>query len=370
MIELPLVFLGGLLGSAHCVGMCGGFALSIGLGSRGFAANLWRQVIYTAGRIFTYSFFGVVAGYTGFWLAGRASLWINAQATLSLVAGVLLAGQGLLALGLVPRRLWRGSSGGGTPCLAGTFVGPFLTSPRLSNVLLAGVFTGFLPCGLVYGYLALASSCSEHPRRIAHDVPLRRGNRPAHDPCRHRGFAGLAHSTPKPVASLGSLRRGHRADLDRPRDPVHADHACARSRSLPVLRSIELISNPVAATALASSGIMEATENPCWHSFWKESIMTGSGAQQSGSVRAIWPYPVKSMLGEELANCCDREWVARRSRLSRSSTMNQARSSLPRTRGNGVTCSLSRRLYPTRKTRLEFSRPPGSRFLMGRAPLD
>ncbi len=30
MIELPLVFLGGLLGSAHCVGMCGGFAVSIG----------------------------------------------------------------------------------------------------------------------------------------------------------------------------------------------------------------------------------------------------------------------------------------------------------------------------------------------------
>ena len=46
MIELPLVFLGGLLGSAHCVGMCGGFALSIGLGARGFAANLGRQLIY------------------------------------------------------------------------------------------------------------------------------------------------------------------------------------------------------------------------------------------------------------------------------------------------------------------------------------
>jgi uncharacterized protein len=158
MIELPLVFLGGLLGSAHCVGMCGGFALSIGLGARSLTGNVWRQVIYTAGRIFTYSFFGVVAGYTGFWLAGRASLWINAQATLSLVAGVLLAGQGLLALGFVPRRFWPGLSGGGTPCLAGTFVGPFLTSPRLSNVLLAGVLTGFLPCGLVYGYLALASS--------------------------------------------------------------------------------------------------------------------------------------------------------------------------------------------------------------------
>ena len=158
MIELPLVFLGGLLGSAHCVGMCGGFAVSIGLGSRRFAANLWRQLTYTAGRIFTYSFFGVVAGYGGFWLAGRASLWINAQAVLSLVAGVLLAAQGALALGVIPRRFWPKSSSGGAACLAGTFVGPFLISPRLTNVLLAGVLTGFLPCGLVYGYLALASS--------------------------------------------------------------------------------------------------------------------------------------------------------------------------------------------------------------------
>ena len=53
MIELPLVFLGGLLGSAHCVGMCGGFALTIGLGARDVAANVCRQLVYTAGRIFT-----------------------------------------------------------------------------------------------------------------------------------------------------------------------------------------------------------------------------------------------------------------------------------------------------------------------------
>ena len=31
--ELFLIFTGGLLGSAHCVGMCGGFALSIGASS-------------------------------------------------------------------------------------------------------------------------------------------------------------------------------------------------------------------------------------------------------------------------------------------------------------------------------------------------
>jgi sulfite exporter TauE/SafE len=161
MIEMPLVFLGGLLGSAHCVGMCGGFAVGVGLGSRGFGSNLRRQAIYTAGRIFTYSVFGVTAGYAGFWIAGRASVWINTQAALCLVAGLLLSGQGLLALGLIPRRFWPAPAGGGSPCLAGTFVGPFLASRALLDVLLAGVFTGFLPCGLVYGYLALASSSAD-----------------------------------------------------------------------------------------------------------------------------------------------------------------------------------------------------------------
>lgn len=165
MIELPMVFLGGLLGSAHCVGMCGGFALGIGLGAPGLAANIARQVIYTAGRVFTYAFLGVAAGYAGARVAGSLGAWVNAQAALCLIAGVLLVGQGLQGLGLIPRR-WRAKSTVGGPCLAGTFVGPFLRSPRASDVLLAGIFTGFLPCGLVYGFLALASSSASVPRGL------------------------------------------------------------------------------------------------------------------------------------------------------------------------------------------------------------
>jgi sulfite exporter TauE/SafE len=158
MIELPLVFLGGLLGSAHCVGMCGGFALSIGVGAPSFTANLQRQLVYTVGRVLTYSFFGVAAGYAGFWLSRRAGTLIHVQAGLSILAGSILLLQGLLALGLLPPRFLGSIKLGGTPCLAGTFVGPFLTSPGLLNVLLAGILTGFLPCGLVYGFLTLASS--------------------------------------------------------------------------------------------------------------------------------------------------------------------------------------------------------------------
>jgi sulfite exporter TauE/SafE len=158
MIELPLIFLGGLLGSAHCVGMCGGFALTIGLGARSLSSNLLRQLTYTLGRILTYGFLGVAAGYAGLWLSLRAGTLVNVQAGLSILAGGLLMSQGLLALGILPRRLFSVAGAGESPCLAGSFVGPFLTAPGWSNALIAGVLTGFLPCGLVYGFLTLASS--------------------------------------------------------------------------------------------------------------------------------------------------------------------------------------------------------------------
>ncbi|QEH36837.1 hypothetical protein OJF2_54220 [Aquisphaera giovannonii] len=157
MIELPLVFLGGLLGSAHCVGMCGGFAVSIGVGARGLPDNLRRQLLYSLGRVLTYAFLGIVAGYAGLRLAQLAGTLVNVQAGLSILAGSVLAFQGLSALGLVPRSPRTLGNGGG-PCLAGSFVGPFLRAPGWCNVLLAGVLTGFLPCGLVYGFLTLAGS--------------------------------------------------------------------------------------------------------------------------------------------------------------------------------------------------------------------
>jgi sulfite exporter TauE/SafE len=168
MIELPLIFLGGLLGSAHCVGMCGGFAMSLGLGARSVGANVYRQLIYTSGRIFTYSFLGVCAGYAGWSIAIETGRFmINAQAALCVLAGILLLAQGLISLGLIPRRWNRWLGGSEAGCLAGSFLRPFFQSPRAVHVLVAGVLTGFLPCGLVYGYLALATSSASIPGGLA-----------------------------------------------------------------------------------------------------------------------------------------------------------------------------------------------------------
>jgi sulfite exporter TauE/SafE len=48
-------------------------------------------------------------------------------------------------------------------CLGVGLLATFLRAGGWGNVFLAGVFTGFLPCGLVYGFLALACSTASLP---------------------------------------------------------------------------------------------------------------------------------------------------------------------------------------------------------------
>ncbi len=152
--SMLLVFIGGLLGSAHCVGMCGGFALSIGAISNSWRSNLARQAVYSIGRIATYSSAGAIAGYGGLQLSRALSEFLPIQAILALVAGVLLIAQGMFATGV----LRRASSPRQHACLLPRFLGQFLRAPSWSDTFFAGVFTGFLPCGLVYAFLALASA--------------------------------------------------------------------------------------------------------------------------------------------------------------------------------------------------------------------
>lgn len=161
MTEWSLIFLGGLLGSSHCVGMCGGFALGIGLGTSNVWNNLARQSVYTLGRVCTYAFGGAVAGYAGMHLSRQNTTLVNLQAALCLLAGILLVIQGLWSTGLIPRLIrWRGTP---APCAARSFFGAFLTRPGWTAAFLAGLLTGFLPCGLVYAFLALAGSSGSLP---------------------------------------------------------------------------------------------------------------------------------------------------------------------------------------------------------------
>jgi len=97
---------------------------------------------------------GAAAGYCGSRLTTVLPTAINFPSALAIAAGIFLVYQGLLSAGLLPKRAVTAN----TPCVASTFLGQFLRQPTATGVFLAGVFTGFLPCGLLYGMLALATS--------------------------------------------------------------------------------------------------------------------------------------------------------------------------------------------------------------------
>lgn len=163
MTELPLILIGGLLGSSHCVGMCGGFALWVGVGAPDARANLRRQLLYSSGRIFTYAAGGALVGYAGLRLAQVIPPAFNIQAVLAILAGFVLIVQGLYSTGWLPRPRFAAGAG----CLPARMFGPLLRGTGNTGFFLAGMFTGFLPCGLVYAYLALAAASGSMAHGLA-----------------------------------------------------------------------------------------------------------------------------------------------------------------------------------------------------------
>lgn len=158
MIELPLVFLGGMLGSSHCVGMCGGFAVMIGVAHRDWRRNLGAQLAYSSGRIVTYGVLGAAAGQIGLRVERLAGTWINVPATLCILAGLFLIVEGLTAAGFDLRK-WRTSGSGGVPrCTVIPLMASVLRTPGARNAFAAGLLTSLIPCGLVYAFLSLAAT--------------------------------------------------------------------------------------------------------------------------------------------------------------------------------------------------------------------
>jgi uncharacterized protein len=156
MVELPLILFGGILGSAHCLGMCGPLAVFLSAGAAEGTNLFHRQILFSIGRVFTYCFLGAIAGFGGAWLTSRGSGFVMSQATLAILAGSVLVLMGLVTAGIVPRPVKRLL--GGLPCGATTWLKTFLSAPGWWGPMIAGVFTGFIPCGLVYAFLLKAGS--------------------------------------------------------------------------------------------------------------------------------------------------------------------------------------------------------------------
>ncbi len=95
---LLTVFVASLVGSLHCIGMCGPFvAFYSGADGSGGARRLLSHAAYSGGRLLTYALFGLAAGAVGAALDVAGSL-AGFQRVAAIVAGVTMILWGVLAL--------------------------------------------------------------------------------------------------------------------------------------------------------------------------------------------------------------------------------------------------------------------------------
>jgi sulfite exporter TauE/SafE len=169
-IQLLPVFLVGLAGSVHCIGMCGGIvsAFSLTPSSRApfpvavvadaspqAATGALRMLAYNAGRIGSYAMAGAMAG-------GLA----NGAGTLAglagwQAAGFWLANLMLIALGLYLMDAWRGVArleqlGQGVWRRLRPLMRFILPLDNPLKMFAMGALWGWLPCGMVYSVLITA----------------------------------------------------------------------------------------------------------------------------------------------------------------------------------------------------------------------
>jgi sulfite exporter TauE/SafE len=157
-IGLLSVFIAGLLGGVHCVGMCGGIVSALSLQSNKvrrtssgkIGADMALHAAYNSGRIASYTLAGALAGMTGAGSVALANIML-------LVLGLYLAGvwRGLLQLERVGSVVWKQLQP-----LSKNFL-PVTTAPR---AFMLGTLWGWIPCGLVYSMLvvALASGSAQN----------------------------------------------------------------------------------------------------------------------------------------------------------------------------------------------------------------
>ncbi|UQV46332.1 sulfite exporter TauE/SafE family protein [Janthinobacterium lividum] len=166
---LPL-FMVGLAGSVHCIGMCGGIVGALSLSGGAPAApvrpvisiavarpaphtNVLRVLAYNGGRIASYMLAGAMAGS----LAGAGMLHL---ASLQ-VAGYWLANLMLVALGLYLMDAWRGlahleAAGNIVWRRVRPLLKPLMPMDTPLKALAVGGLWGWVPCGMVYSALLTA----------------------------------------------------------------------------------------------------------------------------------------------------------------------------------------------------------------------
>ena len=139
-----VAFMIGIVGSFHCVGMCGPLALALPLNNNSVAAKITGAFLYNAGRVVTYAAFGLIFG-----LIGQTAALFGFQQWLSIGTGAFI-----LLFIIMPKKYKMQSTAanytnGSFSRLRSALAGLF-TKKNNTSLFVIGLLNGLLPCGLVY----------------------------------------------------------------------------------------------------------------------------------------------------------------------------------------------------------------------------
>lgn len=139
----------GIVGSLHCLGMCGPLAITLPLAHSTTATKFAHITLYNLGRAFTYALFGIIVGSLG-WAISLSKYQSQISIALGLMIFIFLIGKYFFNLQV--KTIW-------VPLSAinklFTFSKNINTKPL--TFFIRGVANGLLPCGLVYTALITAS---------------------------------------------------------------------------------------------------------------------------------------------------------------------------------------------------------------------
>ena len=150
------VFLIGLLGGTHCVGMCGGIVSALTVQIPGQVQRQWPiHLAYNLGRIATYTVLGTALGALGT-VGFLFDDFLPIQMGFYVLANVMLIALGLYLTGFTRLLAPVERAGHGVRRRVQPRTRRFLPAKGPAQAFPLGLLWGFLPCGLIYSVLATA----------------------------------------------------------------------------------------------------------------------------------------------------------------------------------------------------------------------
>ncbi len=159
-MDAAALFMLGLLGTGHCIGMCGPLVVAL----PGQTQRMSAHLAYHAGRLITYTMIGALMGAAGSGMLRLASvvggdpmIWVSrVQMGISLVAALFLLFFGLSRMGFLSEPRWLAIA---APHRMPGWRGLISKAADLrsnQDLFLMGLMLGGLPCGLSYAAFARA----------------------------------------------------------------------------------------------------------------------------------------------------------------------------------------------------------------------